>query len=756
MVSSERADDEAVRARALDLLARLSPAEKAGQLTQYFYFGGLSDADAGDGPPPSQQAAAVEAALARGEVGSLLFVTDPAETNRLQRLAVQGNRHGIPVLFGYDVIHGLRTVFPVPVAMAASWDPAAVEAGQAVAAREARAVGIQWTFAPMVDIARDPRWGRIVEGAGEDPHLGAAMAAAQVRGFQGDGTDLGADSGRVLATAKHFAAYGAALGGRDYEEADVSDAALWNVYLPPFEAAVAAGAGSVMTAYMPLNGIPATANRWLLRDVLRGAWDFDGFVVSDANAVKNLQTHGVALDPAEAAALALGAGCDMEMAMADAAYGTLEESVAAGRVDLADLDAAVLRVLEAKVRLGLLDNPYVDETRAAEVLADPAHRAAARTAAQRSFVLLRNEGDLLPLRAEDLRRVAVLGPLADSARDTLGPWCFDHDLAETVTVHAGLREALREAGVAVEHAPGVRPYLRPTPSIFDAHGGNQPTVPEDFDDDAELERAVDLARDAGVAVVVVGEWQNLVGEQASRSSLDLPGRQLELLQAVVATGTPVVLLVMSGRPVDLRWAVEHVPAIVQVWYPGSQGGAAVADLLLGAVPPGGRLPFSWPRTVGHAPVIAGHQPSFEPENQDARYWDSPSTPLFPFGHGLGYAPVEYGSLAVGPAETAVGGTVTVQAVVRSTGSRTTDEVVQVYLRQRHGSASLPVRRLVAFERVTLAPGEERRLDFEVGPRHRRHWNAAVRDWVEDATSFDVLVGGSSVTALEGTFRTTAT
>ncbi len=437
-------DEQAIRARVEELIGTMTTAEKAGQLTQYFHFGRLSEISVGEeaGLGGDAQAETVEAALGRGEVGSLLFVTDPAQINRLQKLAIDGT--GIPLLFGFDVIHGLRTIFPVPIAMAASWDPATIARGQAVAAREARAVGLHWTFAPMVDIARDPRWGRMIEGAGEDPFLGAAVAAAQVRGFQE----------HVIAGPKHFAGYGAAVGGRDYDEVDLSDSALWNVYFPPFEAALAAGAGNVMTAYMDLNGIPATGNRWLFSDVLRDAFGFEGFVVSDANAVRNLVTHGFARDLADAAARALNAGVDMEMAIADAAYAHLPEAVEQGAVSEETLDASVRRVLAAKLRLGLFEAPYVDEAVAREVLADPAHREAARVAAERSAVLLRNDGDLLPLG--DVGTLAVIGPLAASARDTLGPWVFDYDLGETVTVLAGLQERLGRATSATRPASGPR------------------------------------------------------------------------------------------------------------------------------------------------------------------------------------------------------------------------------------------------------------------------------------------------------------
>ena len=688
--------------------------------------------------------------MSRGEVGSLLFQTDPAEINRLQRLTVEGHRLGIPALIGFDVIHGLRTVLPVPIALAASWDPETIERGQAVAAREARAVGIHLAFAPMVDIARDPRWGRIIEGAGEDPFLGAAVAAAQVRGFQGD--DLGSPE-RVIAGAKHFAGYGGAIGGRDYDEVNLSDSELWNVYFPPFQAALEAGAGNVMSGYMDLNGIPATGNRWLFVDVLRGTFGFEGFVVSDANAVRDLVTHGFARDLADAAARAVSVGIDMEMAISDPAYAHLGEALEAGELSEEDLDTSVRRVLEAKLRLGLFDAPYVDEDRAREVLGDPAHREVARVAAERSAVLLRNDGDLLPLDADRLGSIAVIGALADSKRDTLGPWVFDFDLDETVTVLDGIRRRVGDQ-VPVDYAPGVRPAQRTFASIFDMFDGNSPDDPEDFDDEAERQRAVDLAGAADIAVVVVGEWQNMIGEGASRSSLELPGGQLELLQAIVATGTPVVLLLLNGRPLDLRWAVDNVPAILSLWYPGTQGGTAAANLLFGDVSPGGKLPFTWPRTVGQVPMVYAHTRSHDPHMQGKRYWDEHSTPLFRFGHGLSYATFAYGNLTLDRDTISAEESVTVSVEVTNTGAREADEVVQLYISQRYGSASRPVRELKGFSRISLAAGTSRTLQFPLGPAELRYWNAAERDWVIDASTFDVWVGGDSAAELGTTFEVT--
>jgi beta-glucosidase len=746
-------DDDAIRTRIDGLLAEMTIEEKAGQLTQYFYF--TLPPEAADNPALGLDVAAqprdVEAALERGGVGSLLFLTDPAQINRLQRATVEGNRLGIPALFGFDVIHGLRTILPVPIAMAASWDPGTIEAGQAVAAAEARAVGIHWAFAPMVDIARDPRWGRIVEGAGEDPFLGSAVAAAQVRGFQGD--RLGAPD-RVVAGPKHFAGYGFALGGRDYDEVSLAEADLWNVVLPPFRAAIEAGAGNVMTAYMALNGIPATGNRWLLTDVLRTALGFDGFTVSDANAARSLTTHGFAPDLHVAASRALHAGLDMEMAITDPAFDHLPAALAAGEIDQAELDTAVRRILEVKLRLGLFDDPYVDEERAKVVLADPAHREVARDAARRAAVLLRNEGDLLPLDPAALRSIAVVGPLADSPRDTIGPWVFDFDLGETVTIVDGIRARVGD-GVRVEAARGIPVGRRTFPSMFDMFGGNAAEDPEGFDPEAEFARTVQVATEADVAVVVLGEWQNMIGEAASRSSLELPGRQLELLQAVVATGTPTVLLVMNGRPLDLRWAAEHVPAILDVWYPGSQGGAAVADLLFGDAVPGGKLPFTWPRTVGQVPIVYSHLTSHEPQNRGRRYWDEASTPLFPFGHGLSYARFSYADLAVDTDTIPLDGIATVSVTVRNESDRDGEEVVQLYMHQRSGTAARPVRELKGFQRLAVPAGEERRLSFPVGPDERRYWNAGVRDFVLDPSVFDVWVGTDSTVDLGTTFTVSA-
>jgi beta-glucosidase len=739
-----------------DLLGRLTLEEKAGQLSQYFYFGGMgevpADLDIESLPPEArayiEQPRMVEAAAARGAAGSVLFAKDPVTTNKLQRLAVEQSRLGIPLIFGFDVIHGLRTIFPAPIALAASWSMPTIEESQRVAAREARSVGIHWTFAPMIDIARDPRWGRIFEGAGEDPVLAGAVAAAQVRGFQGD---LGVES--VLAGPKHFAGYGAARGGRDYDDADISDAELWNVYFPPFRAAIEAGAENIMAAYMDLNGVPAAANKWLLTDVLRGELGFDGFVVSDANAVRSLETQHYAKDLTDAAARAVTAGLDMEMTTFDPAYSRLPEAVAAGTVTEAQIDGAVRRVLTAKFRLGLFENPYADEATAAVTIAAVEHRETARIAAERTVVLLKNEG-ILPLAAETAGRVAVIGQLADSKRDTIGPWVFDQDTAETVTILAGLRSRLGE-DARIEYAPGAGITERVFPSMFDRMDTAIEKTPEDYDDDTEIDRAVGLAAEADVAIVVVGQRQNQIGEKSSVSTLDLPGRQLEQLQRITATGTPVVLVVMSGRPLDLRWANDNVAAIVQAWYPGSRGGDALASILLGDATPAGRLPFTWPRHVGQVPIVYSHYRTFEPDEQGRRYYDEESTPLYPFGHGLSYASFEYANLRVDRDTIAIGETATVSVDVTNTSGRDADEVVQLYIHQRYGTSSRPVRELKAFDRIPLAAGETRNVRFELGPDQLRYWSAATRGYVQDATTLDIWVGGSSTADLATELTVTA-
>jgi len=732
------------------LLSQMTIEEKAGQLTQYFYFDGLPDPEPESGNLffPSQMRAFVEERAKVGGVGSVLFVRNAEELNRLQKLTIEGHRLGIPLLVGYDVIHGFKTIFPMPLAVAASFDPAVAERGQSIAAKEARSIGIHWTFAPMVDISRDPRWGRIIESAGEDPFLGSAMAAAQVRGFQGD--DL-ASGDNILAGPKHYAAYGASLGGRDYDEVDISDSELHNVYLPPFEAAAKAGAENFMTAYMGINGIPATANKYLITDVLRKEWGFKGFLVSDANAVINLITHHFAKDRPAASAAALNAGLDMEMAMFDAAYAGIPDAVANGEVSIETIDEAVRRILTAKAKLGLFENPYVDIERSKQVLNDPAHRVAAREAAEKTFVLLKNEKAALPLDATKLKSVAVIGPFGDDKRDLLGPWCFAFDLNETVSIFEGIKAKVG-ANVKVEFAKGVSYTPRIHPSIFDLDPNNRVEDSADFNENTEFANAVSLAKNSDVAVVVLGEQQAQIGEQASRSSFELPGRQLELLKAVAATGTKVILLMQSGRPLDLNWASENIPAIMNVWYPGTSGGAAIANTLFGDVSPAGRLPFTWVRSVGQVPMIYSRHISHEPQNSDNRYWNEEGSSLYIFGHGLSYANFTYSDMTLDKSVISKSDSLEVEVTVTNTSAVDADEVVQLYIHQRYGSAIRPIREMKGFKRLQIKAGKSEKVSFTLTPRELRYWNAAAKAWVNDSSHFDIWVGGSSAAKLHAEFE----
>ena len=734
------AADQQARQRANALLAQMTLAEKIGQLNQLFFFSSF------------QKEEFMHDGIRKGEIGSLLFVTDAAMINRFQKIAVTESRLKIPLIFGFDVIHGFHTIFPVPIAMAASWDPKMVEEVQSVAAREARAVGINWTFAPMVDIARDPRWGRIVEGAGEDPYLGAAMSAAQVRGFQGD--RIGSPE-HLLACVKHFAGYGAAEGGRDYDAANISDAQLWNVYLPPFKAAVDAGVGSVMSAYMDLNDVPATGNRWLLRDVLRKEWKFGGFVVSDANSVNDLKAHGFARDAQDAAVKALTAGVNMEMSFSAAVYlKNLGSAVKQNQVSVKEIDDMVRPLLETKIKLGLFEDPYTDEAKVKSTFDNPAHREAARIAAARSAVLLKNQNNLLPLSKTAYKKIAVIGPLADSKRNTLGSWTFAMDTNATSTILAGLKTK-PGADTQVEFAPGVQISRTFNPSPFDLllKEKHAPAWKEAQAAD-EFKKAVDLAKNSDIAVMVLGENQDMSGEYASRSTLDLPGRQLELLQAVTATGKPVVLVLLNGRPLDITWAAQNIPSILEAWYPGSEGGNAVADLLFGDAVPGGKLPFTWIKHAGQIPLYYSHNLTQNPGEQEKRYWNEKVVPLYPFGYGLSYTTFAFSNLKVSQPKIKIGNTVEVTVDVKNTGSRAGDEVVQLYIHQQAGGASRPIRELKGFERVALAAGETKTVRFKLGPEELRYWSAAARDWVSEAETFDVWVGTDSTASLHSTFRVT--
>jgi beta-glucosidase len=705
------------------LLKKMTLEEKLGQLTQQW---GGEVQDTNPGARQRKQDEILELARS-GKVGSFIGAHGAAYTNRLQQAAVKESRLGIPLLLGNDVVHGYRTILPIPLAEAASWDPDLAEQSARVAAAEARAAGAHWTFAPMVDICRDPRWGRIAEGAGEDPYLGSVLAAARVKGFQG--RDLAAPDA-VLACVKHLAAYGAAEGGRDYNTVDISERTLREVYLPPFHAAVKAGVGSVMTSFNEINGIPSTANRHLLEQILRREWGFRGFVVSDWTSIPEMVVHGFVKDDARAAELALRAGVDMDMS--SFTYRThMGKAVGAGKVPADLIDTAVRRVLRAKFALGLFDRPYADEARERRVILSAEHRQTARRVAQHSIILLKNDKGVLPLRGK-LRSVAVIGPLADSKQDPLGTWAAVGKPDDVVTVLAGIKARAPE-GTKVGHAKGC-----------DVGGDSQ----------AGFAAAVKLAKASDVAVVVVGESEDLSGEAHSRSSLDLPGVQGELLKAVHATGTPVVVVLMGGRPLTIPWAAQHVPAILMTWHLGVEHGPAVASVLFGDFNPSGRLPVTFPRSVGQVPIYYSHKNTGRPSGKDrytSKYVDLESTPLYPFGFGLSYTPFAYSDLRVSAAKMDPQGKLTVTVAVKNAGDRAGDEVVQLYVRNRVASVTRPVKELKGFRRVTLRPGETAKVSLTVSGRELGYHDQEMR-YVTEPGRYDVWVGPNSAEGLHGEFE----
>ena len=694
------------------LLARMTVAEKIGQLVQR--MGGRSKAlNSRLGPDEL-------ARVRRGEVGSYLHVAGAEPLRALQRVAVEESRLGIPLLFAADVVHGYRTIFPVPLAMAASWDPEAAREHAAIAAREASAGGLHWTFAPMVDIARDARWGRIVEGAGEDAYLGSRMAAAQVRGFQGD--DLAAPD-TIMAGTKHFGAYGAAEGGRDYAGGEVGERTMREVYLPPFRAAAEAGTASYMTAFNAVDGVPTTGNRALLRTLLREEWGWDGLLLSDWRAVEELLAHGVAETRADAAALALGASVDMDM-VADVYADDLAAAIAADPALESLLDEAVLRILAVKRDLGLFGDPYKyhDTAREAAVTLAPEHRVAARAIAQRSIVLLKNKAGALPL-AHDAGRIALIGALADDALSQLGSWRARGQVEDVVT----LRAALEAAHPDVVYVPGA-----------DSRSG----------DPGGIEAAMAATNGADVIVLAIGEDYDWSGEARSRSSLELPGRQLDLFESLAATGKPLIVVLMGGRPLAVPEIAEQADAVLATWLLGNEAGPAIVATLFGDNNPGGKLPVSFPRATGQVPVNYDHLPSGRPADPDiakdtARFMDLPITPLYAFGHGLSYTSFAYGDIALSASRIpADGGRMTVTIPVTNTGSRAGDEVVQLYMRDPVARVSRPVKQLRGFARIALQPGETRSISFTLSADQFALWSHD-REWLIEPGTIELMVGSAS-------------
>jgi beta-glucosidase len=707
-----------VETKVSTLLSRMTLEEKLGQLQQ------LDGTAEGDYRPEHVEL------IRRGVLGSTLNVRGARRTSQLQRIALEESRLKIPVLFAYDVIHGYRTIFPVPLGEAASWDVKGVERAASIAAAEAASAGVRWTFAPMVDIARDPRWGRIVEGSGEDCFLGSAMARARVRGFQGP--DYGLPD-KVVACAKHWVAYGATEGGRDYNTTEVSERTLREVYFPPFKAALDAGVGTFMSAFNDLNGLPSSANPETLTDVLRREWQFDGIVVSDYTAVKELIAHGLAANDKQAAAFALNAGVDMEMvSRLFNEHGP--QLVREGLIPLTVIDEAVRRVLRIKFRLGLFDKPYADEAREKTTLLKPGHLSAAREIAARSLVLLKNERETLPIR-DDVRAIAVIGPLADDPPSVLGSWLGDGKKEDAVSLLAGIR-AKHRSGMKITYAKGC-----------DVAGDSR----------AGFDEAVRAARESEFAILAVGESSDMTGEAASRSSLDLPGRQLELIQAIHETGKPYAVVLMNGRPLSINWVVANSPAILETWFAGTQAGNAIADALFGNVNPGGKLPVTFPRSVGQVPLYYNHKntgrPPDEANKYSSKYLDVTWTPLYPFGYGLSYTRFKFSTLRVSAAHVPANGRVTVAVDLENTGRRSGDEVVQLYIRHPSASVTRPVRELKGFERVSLRPGEKRSVEFSLGPEEIGFYNRSMRFVVEPGI-VNVFVGASSQDTIEARFEVT--
>jgi beta-glucosidase len=725
IASSNPLESPVLEKKVTELLQKMTLEEKIGQLVQY---------SAGQATGPTSGRTDDKDMISKGQVGSLFNVTGSRETNALQHIAVENSRLHIPLIFGLDVIHGFRTTFPIPLGLAATWEPELVEKAARVAAQESSAAGVRWSFSPMVDIARDSRWGRISEGAGEDPYLGAAMARAFVRGYQGEHLDS-PDS--IVACPKHYVGYGAAEAGRDYNTTEISEHTLRQFYLPPFHAAEEAGAGTFMSAFNSLNGIPASANPFTLKQILRKEWGFKGFVVSDWNSVAEVMAHGIAIDGASAARKAFLAGVDMDM-VSNLYHRNMMQLVQSGQVPQAEIDEAVRRILRVKYAMGLFDHPYTDESKESAAMLRPESVALAKSAGTRSLVLLRNEAvsgsPILPLTAK-ISSIALIGPLADDAGNMIGSWGALGRGEDAVTLRRALSQRLGESSV----------HYRKGTNILDGS-------------DDDIAAAVQVAQNSDVVLLALGEdAPTMTGEAASRAWIGLPGRQQELLEKVVAAGKPVVLVLFSGRPLTLPWAFEHVPAVIAAWYPGVQAGNALTDILFGDAVPTGHLPLSWPRSVGQEPLYynalntgrpeadPAHPPEVGEKKFLSRYIDEQNTPQFPFGFGLSYTTFSYGPTQASEKRISLSAlerafaekskhtvVLSVSAEIKNTGTRAGETLAQLYIRLDGTSIAMPVRMLKGFQRFTLAPGESRKINFDLDAKTFAFWDAENKFGVEPA------------------------
>lgn len=712
--------------------------EKVGQLNQYNGFWDVT------GPTPKEgQAAKKYEDLKKGLVGSMLNVKGVKDVKALQKIAVEQTRLGIPLLFGFDVIHGYKTISPIPLAEAASWDLVAIKKSAAIAAEEAAAVGLNWTFAPMVDVSRDARWGRVMEGAGEDPFLGSKIAVARVQGFQGE--DLAATN-TILACAKHFAGYAFAESGRDYNTVDISENELQNTIFPPFKAAAAAGVRTFMNSFNELNGIPATGNAYLQREVLKRDWNFDGFVVSDWGSISEMMAHGFAKDNKHAAEIAINAGSDMDME-SSAYVDHLVALVKEGKVKESLVDDAARRILKVKFELGLFDDPYkyCDENRELTTVGKPEFQQVVLDMAKKSIVLLKNEKDLLPLKKSG-QKIALIGALASDKTSPLGSWRIAADDNTAISVLEGMQKYTDNQ---LSYAKGADVVVGRTQFIWETKINTT--------DKSEFAEAIAVAKQADVVVMVLGEHGLQSGEGRSRTDIGLPGVQQELLEAIYKVNPNVVLVLNNGRPLAIPWAAENIPAIVEGWHLGTQSGNAIAQVLYGDYNPSGKLPMTFPRNVGQLPLYYNYKNTGRPimNEPESVFWshyiDEKNTPLFPFGHGLSYSKFEYSNLQLSSNSFAKSGKIEVSVTIKNTGSVAGKEVVQLYIRDLIGSVTRPVKELKGFEITELQPNETKKIVFTIDEKTIEYFTAN-RKWEAEAGDFKLFVGGSSITKLEGNFQ----
>ena len=689
--------------------------------------------------------------IEQGKVGGLFNIKGVAKIKEVQKLAVEKSRLKIPLLFGMDVIHGYQTVFPIPLGLSCSWDMKAIERSAQIAAQEASADGICWTFSPMVDIARDPRWGRIAEGSGEDAYLGSQIAKAMVNGYQG--TDYKKNTS-IMACVKHYALYGAAEAGRDYNTTDMSHLRMYNEYFPPYKAAVDAGVGSVMASFNEVDGVPATANKWLMTDVLRKQWGFGGFVVTDYTGINEMTDHGMG-DLQAVSAKALMAGIDMDM-VGEGLLTTTAKSLKEGKVTQAQIDAACRRILEAKYKLGLFDNPYkyCDETRAASEIFTDANRKEARGIAAKTLVLLKNNNNILPLQKTGT--IALVGPLADNKENMPGTWSVAADFSKATSLLTGLK-AVAGNKVNIITARGANVV---TDAKLDERIGmfGKATGRDTRTDAAMIDEAVAAANKADVVVAALGESAEMSGESSSRSDIELPANQRELLKALLATGKPVVLVLFTGRPLAIKWENDHVPAILNAWFAGSEAGYAIADVLFGDVNPSGKLSVTFPQNAGQIPIYYSHKNTGRPlpdgkwfQKFRSNYLDVSNEPLYAFGHGLSYGSYDYSPVTLSSSTIKPGQKITATVTVTNSGLRSGTETVQLYLRDMVGSITRPVKELKAFQQITLDAGESKQVSFTIDEEMLKFYNSDLK-WVSEAGDFKVFIGTASNNVKEASFK----